>query len=236
MPLELPFFYGSPQWHEARDVLDLGTGNGYYLQKIASRFPDKSYLGIDISEDLIEIATRENSRANVRFICGDLFEFEGAYDVVILRLVLQHLPDVDKVLKKVARITKQGGSVLVIEAHDPSRMYWPDVPLFMRFFRAYAAYQASLGLDRTVAARLPEIIENHPCWAAGSAAQVIVPSTLPGNLDLFRKSYGLFIELVEHGSDMTYDFDSVRREWQRWCDLDYAYTQAGLNIVRLDRV
>ena len=73
--------------------------------------------------------------------------------------------------------------------------------------------------------------EAEPRWM-----QITVPSTLPGHLELFRKSYGVFIELVERGSDMAYDFESVKREWQWWCGLERAYTQAGLNIIRLDRV
>ena len=31
---ELSFYYASPQWHEARTVLDIGAGNGYYLKRI----------------------------------------------------------------------------------------------------------------------------------------------------------------------------------------------------------
>ncbi len=36
---ELPAYYTCPQWEKARTVLDVGTGNGYYLRKIAARFP-----------------------------------------------------------------------------------------------------------------------------------------------------------------------------------------------------
>lgn len=38
----------------ARTVLDLGSGNGVYLQKLADRFPEKIYLGIEKQSDLVE--------------------------------------------------------------------------------------------------------------------------------------------------------------------------------------
>ena len=234
--MELPHYYTSPSWLAARSVLDLGTGNGYYVHRIESRFPEKHYTGIDICEELIDVAERENDKSNIAFRCGDFFDLEQRFDFVIVRLVLQHLPDVDVALRKLAEITAPGGSALVIDAYDPVRFYWPDVPNFMRFFCAYADYQRELGLDRSAVDNLAETAKAHDTWRVGEALHVTVPSTLPGNLDLFRTSYGVFIELVERGSNMSYDFEPVKREWRWWCGLAQAYTQAGLTIVRLDRV
>src|SRR5215468_1538514 len=68
---ELSCYYTTPQWHAANTVLDLGTGNGYYLQKIAGYFPDKVYRGVDLSAELIAIAQRESKSENVSFSYGN---------------------------------------------------------------------------------------------------------------------------------------------------------------------
>lgn len=232
---ELPSYYRSPQWHAAKHVLDVGTGNGYYLSKIAARFPEKDYVGVDIAGQLIAIARRENTSPSARFECGDLFALEGKFDFIIARLVLQHLEEPHSVLNTIAELTEPGGSVLFVDALDLERFYWPALPTFTDFFGEYVAFQKKLGLDRDTVGRLAEIVAGDPNWNVGEAVQVRIPSTIGGNLELFRRNYSLFIDLVQTGSEMTYDFKAVRDEWHAWSRLENSYTQVGLQIVRLDR-
>ena len=124
---ELSCYYTTPQWHAAKTVLDLGTGNGYYLKKIAARFPDKIYHGVDVSAELIAIAEREVSGENVSFSHRTLFDVKEPYDFVLMRLLLQHLDDVQAVLDHVAALTRPGGTALIIDAHDPLRFFYPDL-------------------------------------------------------------------------------------------------------------
>ena len=233
---ELPTYYTCPQWEKARTVLDVGTGNGYYLRKISGRFPEKAYRGIDTSKELIEIARKDGREDAIQFLHCDLFDATGGYDFVIMRLLLQHLPDITKALGKVADIINADGSVLVIDAHDPTRFYMPDVPEFRRLFKTYAEFEARQGRDRAVASRLGELIEACPEWKLGRTIQLLIPSTIPGNMDLFRETYALAVDLIENHSEFQYDFAKVREAWRRWCELDGAYTQVGLTIIRIDRV
>jgi len=233
---EFQIFYMSKQWDKAQTVLDLGTGNGYYLRKIAACFPDKQYYGIDISPELIQIAMKETTIKNISYSCCDPFDVDGLYDFVIMRLFLQHQTEVDAVLDKIATRTRKGGSVLVIDAADDGRLYYPDIPKFMRFFRAYIEHQEQRGLSRTVKSRLNSWVKKYPDWEIGNSFEIVIPSTIPGNMDLFRKTYGLFIDLVEKVGDMQYDFNAVRKEWEWWCSLEHGYTQAGLNIIRIDHI
>ncbi len=233
---ELPAYYTCPQWEKARTVLDVGTGNGYYLRKITGRFPEKVYCGIDISKEFIDIARKDGREDAIQFLHGDLFDATGRYDFVIMRLLLQHLPDITKALGKVAEIINANGSALIIDAHDPVRFYRPDVPEFRRFFEAYAEIEAQQGRDRAVASRLGELIKACPGWKLGRTIQLLIPSTIPGNMDLFRETYALVIDLAENQGKFQYDFANVKEAWHRWCELDGAYTQVGLSIVRIDRV
>jgi tRNA G46 methylase TrmB len=42
----------------AKRVLDIGTGNGHFLCRMAERYPDKQFVGIETSEPLIERASK----------------------------------------------------------------------------------------------------------------------------------------------------------------------------------
>ena len=79
-PLELPYYYGCPEWKAAPVVLDLGTGPGYYLRGLAELFRDKTFVGIDMEESYLDVA-RDRAPAHIQFVRSDLFEFQGQYPV-----------------------------------------------------------------------------------------------------------------------------------------------------------
>lgn len=232
---ELVAYYSSDTWLRSESVLDLGTGNGHYLQRLAAYFPGKRYHGIDISEELITIARSRAPKDNIRFEQCDLSAVTGSYDFVIMRLFLQHMPDVNAALDKVAGITKPGGSALVIDSYLPRRLFQPEVPEVMKFLAAYKEQQASLGLDRNIAVHLDEAVGTTGRWTIGDRLTMIYPTTFPGMLDLYRESIYLMIEIIERTKTMEYDFDKVRKDWDRWCSRDDAYAQVGVCAVRLDR-
>ena len=233
---ELSFYYTSPQWHEARTVLDIGTGNGYYLKRIAARFPNKSYTGIDTSAELIDIANRETCNNDVSFDKSHLFDHTGTYDFVVMRLLLQHLEDIPTALDHVSRLTRPGGTALIIDADDPVRFFYPTLPQFTEFFAAYAENEERAGRDRSVGNRIEKALSESPTWIHGSTLSLLIPSTIAGNLELFTQTYTLLVDLVREVGELTYDFESVKEAWRRWSVLPDAYTQVGLNLIRLDRV
>ena len=105
-------------------ILDFGCGYGYLAQMLIPLVPEgSSYWGIDISEDLIEEAndTFKDSKEHISFQVADLNEYEpdSEYDLVICQAVLRHIPNPDKILKKMVESTKNGGLVVCIEPSRP---------------------------------------------------------------------------------------------------------------------
>jgi SAM-dependent methyltransferase len=233
---ELSFFYTSPQWHAAKTVLDLGAGNGYYLRKIAARFPNKIFHGVDVSAELLAIAEREAGGGNVSFSHRNLFDVTEPYDFVLMRLLLQHLDDIQAVLDHVAALANPGKSAFIIDAHDPLRFFHPDLPEFTKFFTAYAEHERQAGRDRYVISRVEQVIASSTVWRLGGTRQLLIPSTIPNNLDLFTRTYTLLVDLVEQAGELQYDFSTVKEAWQRWSERPDAYTQVGLTLIRIDRV
>jgi ubiquinone/menaquinone biosynthesis C-methylase UbiE len=233
---ELSFYYTSPQWHEARTVLDIGAGNGYYLKRISARFPNKSYTGIDISAELVDIANRETCNNDVSFKESHLFDHTGTYDFVLMRLLLQHLEDIPKALDHVSQLTRPGGTALIIDANDPVRFFYPMLPEFTAFFAAYTEQEQRAGRDRSVANRIEKALSKSSTWIHSSTLSLLIPSTINGNLELFTQTYALLVDLVKEVGELTYDFESVKEAWRRWSVLPDAYTQVGLNLIRIDRI
>ena len=177
---ELSAFYSSKAWPSARSVLDVGTGNGYYLRKLAERFPDKSYLGIDSSKEFVAIAKAEAKQENIEFQCCDFFDVSGHFDFVILRLFLQHMRDLSAVLDNVSDLMDRDAAALVIDPYLPRRLFRPEPPELMKFLDAYNEQQAQQGLNRDAVLDLEEKIASHPKLQVADHQVLICPTTYPG--------------------------------------------------------
>jgi ubiquinone/menaquinone biosynthesis C-methylase UbiE len=96
-------------------VLDLGSGTGYPALLAAQVVgPGGSVTGIDLAEQMLEVARRKASSlglANVTFRTGDVttLPFETAsFDAVTSRFCLMFLPDIPKAAAEIARVLKPG--------------------------------------------------------------------------------------------------------------------------------
>ena len=154
LPQELCLYYSSPAWLAADSVLDIGTGNGYYLNKLSNNFPDKKYLGIDHVANYIYLAKKHYSAQNLSFQVDSLEDVNGSFDFVIMRLLLQHLTNAESSLDRVAKITKPGAYCLIIDSVDQSRFFYPQLPEFTAFFEQFIEETTQQGLDRNVANNL----------------------------------------------------------------------------------
>ena len=99
-------------------ILDVGTGTGFIALRLAEL--GYSVVGVDISENMLEIAKEKAIKAGLKvdFIHGDAeklpFE-DGSFDAVICRHILWTLPDPQKAVTEWNRIVKDKGKVVVIE-------------------------------------------------------------------------------------------------------------------------
>ncbi len=232
---ELGVYYTAPGWLRARRVLDVGTGHGHYLARLASVFPDKHYVGVDIEPSYVELARRRCHADNVSFVVDDLYDMRGQYDFVLMRLIMQHLDRPGAALDKLAELLRPGGCALVIDALDSARFFhpWPDT--FMQFFEDYCEHQRAKGLDRDIAAKLGAMLRGHPQLRQERVDRLVIPSTVAGNLELFEKTYYLVIVMVELAGEMHADFAAVKQAWRRWCAQERRYMQVGLRLVRVRR-
>ena len=106
-------------------VVDLACGPANQLALVAEFNPDCQFLGIDLSEPMLERAARlvaSRRLANVEFRHGDIAHLsafaEGSVDAVLSTMALHHLPTVEhlsRTFREAARVLRPGGGVYMVD-------------------------------------------------------------------------------------------------------------------------
>jgi SAM-dependent methyltransferase len=95
-------------------VLEVGCGEGANLTNLGSRLEGAVVFAIDFSISKAAFV----AGPGVRAACADATELpfrSGAFDAVLVRDLLHHVPDRGRVLSEVARVLKPGGRLTLIE-------------------------------------------------------------------------------------------------------------------------
>jgi ubiquinone/menaquinone biosynthesis C-methylase UbiE len=109
-------------------VLDVGCGDGYSMLAVAKALPNLSFLGVDYSEGMINLARKRlcdfhQLKARVSFIVGDVTDLgqicgDSSYDVVLsdrCLINLESAPIQAHAIHEIAKHTKEGGYYIAIE-------------------------------------------------------------------------------------------------------------------------
>jgi len=108
---------------KAERVLDVGCGNGALAHDIAEQ-AGADVVGIDLSAEMLEQARARYSHPRVEYRVGDAMKDmpDGAFDVVVLSNVLEHLDERPALLRRIREQTR-------------AKRFLIRVPLFERDWR-----------------------------------------------------------------------------------------------------
>jgi 2-polyprenyl-6-hydroxyphenyl methylase / 3-demethylubiquinone-9 3-methyltransferase len=91
-------------------ILDLGCGAGFLSNELAKE--GFKVTGFDLSQESLTVAKNHDSTKTVQYIQGNanLLPFEDAsFDVICCMDFLEHVEDINPILKEVSRVLKPGG-------------------------------------------------------------------------------------------------------------------------------
>src|SRR5712692_9659117 len=173
-------------------ALDIGTGPGQIVLKLARRLPGWHFVGVDRSPNMIRQARASALRGSepqfrqqqggeggalapklhVQFFVADgsrLPFADADFDLVTCNSVLHHLAQPQGLFAEVSRLTKPGGAILIRDLRRPSRLAYPlHVRWHGRHYSGlmYKLYCASVRSAYTVA-EVEEMLRASPLRGSG---------------------------------------------------------------------
>ncbi|MES2345739.1 MAG: methyltransferase domain-containing protein [Chlamydiota bacterium] len=135
---EAAFIAKERGWEQAVSVLEIGSGNGAYLNKLFMQFREKAYLGIEKQPELVLQSTQRFAMEGLSFVEGNVEikdeALDGKFDVVLFRLTLQHLKEPRLALMHAYHYLKPEGHVIIIDACDRAKRCSHKLPALENAF------------------------------------------------------------------------------------------------------
>lgn len=145
-------------------VLDVGCGSGVVARELAKRVgPRGRTVGVDPSPVFLEVgrelAEQTGPSGSLELRLGDARSLpcaDGEFDAVVAATVLTHIPDGERAIPEMARVTKPGGRVGVFDRDlDSLIIGHPDRTLTQRIILAFADHGAA---NAKLTRRLPDLL------------------------------------------------------------------------------
>lgn len=105
-------------------ALDLATGTGDLALMIARTYPDATVLATDPSRGMLDVAVEKGRPlgSRVRFSVGDAQAIDlpdASVDGVSMAFGIRNVEDRPRALREMARVTRDGGRVSILELSEP---------------------------------------------------------------------------------------------------------------------
>ena len=180
-------------------ILDAGCGTGEGARRFAEYFPSAQVLGVDIIDAHLELA-KVHSKAfapRLTFEHRSIFDLglpKQMFDLVICRHVLQSIPQPEKVLAELVRVTRPGG-VLHLIPEDYGMIYFERDPLDLdRFWNVMPKeFGSATGTDFQI---------GRHCWGHLSALgleEITIDYAVVDPIRVPRETFAAIIEAWRDG-------------------------------------
>ena len=111
-----------------KKMLDVATGTGDFALLAARTLGPESLLGVDISEEMLEVGRKKILQAGLADVvsfrredCMALSLPDGEYDALTVAYGIRNFQDLDRGLSEMYRVLRPGGRLVIIELTAPRR-------------------------------------------------------------------------------------------------------------------
>jgi 2-polyprenyl-3-methyl-5-hydroxy-6-metoxy-1,4-benzoquinol methylase len=135
-------------------ILDVGCGTGIGEISLARmRLSQVELFGVDLVVERVKTAAEATRgvNAHVNYAAADATSLpfaEGVFDSTYCVAVLQHIRDVGSAVAELARVTRKGGRLLIVEPDNAARYWFSSLPSGMQAFAMGERFFTALALAR----------------------------------------------------------------------------------------
>lgn len=222
-PQEEPIF--ERQWPgERAAVLDLGCGTGEITARLAEKFAQASFVGVDLEEPHLQRARKRCERfgSRTRFEAGDALALsypDHSFDLVVCRHLLQAVHDAQRVLSEIRRVLRPGGRMhLIAEDYGMLHCFPTELDADDFWQRIPRRYAAGVGCDLHVGRKTFTLL--HDLGMKDIRVDYVVVDTIRVARETLARiweawSDGYTDAIVEHSGVPR---DEIERRWREMID------------------
>lgn len=118
-------------------ILEVGCGNGYYLNLLNKSELNLTLVGIDNDSRALKDAKKFVKEDRVKLILTDASQLpfkDNIFDAVIISEVIEHVTDEQKVLSEIYRVLKPKGVLVLTTCNIDYPFLWDPVNWFLQHF------------------------------------------------------------------------------------------------------
>lgn len=154
-----------------KSILDIGTADGLMLSAIKKAFPDIKCVGLEYSQELINICEDKN----IQIIQGDAQNIslkKDSFDVVIATALIEHLNQPIKMLQEARRVLRPNGIVIITT----------PVPLFDNIAQMIGHIEKEIHQETFYLKKLKKLLEKSGFSVLEKRKFMMSPIGFPGEL------------------------------------------------------
>ncbi|MFH1728168.1 MAG: class I SAM-dependent methyltransferase, partial [Pseudomonadota bacterium] len=200
---------------ECDEILDVGTGNGYFLGLLAVNKPYVSFTGLDSNETMLgraEDIVQGLGVDNVTLLSGDIDQDpfgdkEPQFDGILLRYTDVHISDFEHTLSILSKYLKPGGRIWIFSVEIDNMGSTPEHEVYKLYIEGIQRFYHTFGIDGHRATILTSLLD-----IAGFSEVVSVPDLI-STKDLGAKMFGDFMinqaEVFRHFDSTSFSEEDV---------------------------
>jgi len=137
--------------NQCKNVLDVGTGSGHFLKKLAHDHDEIQFVGIDKRIHLIESTMQEEFK-NIQVFQVDMFSKNSnfdfsKYDGILMRYFLLHVDHSQKILDLLVKRAKRPSKIWIIDLDWSKIECIPKHPSFSHFLNPIKNFCQTVSKD-----------------------------------------------------------------------------------------